>query len=102
MAKTGVFRQKSATTTTRLHNSIVLLAEVLANVPVAKMAGEPMSKPNLLVVCPPDHYALRNLAQIGDLASISISNNEAEIEKLAKDADVILYTSLTGKTVGCT
>jgi phosphoglycerate dehydrogenase-like enzyme len=71
----------------------------LANVPLAKMAGEPMSKPNLLVVCPPDHYALRNLAQIGYLANISISNDEAEIEKLAKDADIILYTSLTGKTV---
>lgn len=58
-----------------------------------------MSKPNLLVVCPPDHYVLRNLSQIAGLANISISNNEAELEKLAQDADVILYTGLTGKSV---
>ncbi len=58
-----------------------------------------MSKPNLLVVCPPDHYALRNLAQIGDLANVSISNNEAEIERLAQEAEIILYTGLTGKIV---
>jgi phosphoglycerate dehydrogenase-like enzyme len=58
-----------------------------------------MSKPNLLVVSPPDHYSLRNLSQINDLAAISISNDEAEIKKLGKDADTLLYTSLTGKTV---
>jgi phosphoglycerate dehydrogenase-like enzyme len=61
-----------------------------------------MSKPNLLVVCPPDHYALRNLAQIKDLATVSISNDEAEIAKLGKNADVILYTGLTGQTVAFT
>ena len=58
-----------------------------------------MSKPNLLVVSPPYHYSLRNLSQINDLAAISISNDEAEIQKLGKDADTLLYTSLTGKTV---
>jgi phosphoglycerate dehydrogenase-like enzyme len=58
-----------------------------------------MSKPNLLVVSPPDHYALRNLAPIKEVADISISNNEAEIQKLGKDADILLHTSLTGKTV---
>jgi len=58
-----------------------------------------MSKPNLLVVCPPDHYALRTLAQISELSHISISNNEVEIEKLAQDAEIILYTGLTGKIV---
>jgi phosphoglycerate dehydrogenase-like enzyme len=58
-----------------------------------------MSKPNLLVVCPPDHYALRNLAQISDVSNVSISNDEAEIEKLAPDAEIILYTGLTGKIV---
>ena len=58
-----------------------------------------MSKPNLLVVSPPDHYSLRNLSQINDLAAISISNDEADIKKLGKDADTLLYTSLTGKTV---
>lgn len=61
-----------------------------------------MSKPNLLVVCPPDHYALRNLAQIKELAAISISNDEAEIQRLGKDTDLMLYTGLTGKTVAFT
>ncbi len=58
-----------------------------------------MPKVNLLVVCPPDHYALRNLKQIEDIADISISNNEAQLEKLAPSAEVILYSGLTGKTV---
>lgn len=58
-----------------------------------------MSKPNLLVVSPRDHYALRNLAQVKELADISISNDEAELQHLGKDADILLHTSLTGKTV---
>ncbi|HEY3457296.1 MAG TPA: D-2-hydroxyacid dehydrogenase [Bryobacteraceae bacterium] len=58
-----------------------------------------MSKPNLLVVSPRDHYALRNLAQVKELANISISNDEGEIQHLGKDADILLHTSLTGKTV---
>jgi phosphoglycerate dehydrogenase-like enzyme len=59
-----------------------------------------MPKPNLLVVCPPDHYALRNLDQIRDIANISISNDESELAKLIPDAEVILYSGLTGKTIG--
>jgi phosphoglycerate dehydrogenase-like enzyme len=58
-----------------------------------------MSKPNLLVVSPRDHYALRNLAQVKELADISISNDEAEIQHLGQNADILLHTSLTGKTV---
>jgi len=58
-----------------------------------------MPKPNLLVVCPPDHYSLRGLAAINELADISIGNDEATLEKLAADADAILYSGLTGKTV---
>lgn len=58
-----------------------------------------MSKANLLVVSPRDHYALRNLAQVKELANISISNDEGEIQHLGKDADILLHTSLTGKTV---
>ncbi|HMF74138.1 MAG TPA: D-2-hydroxyacid dehydrogenase [Bryobacteraceae bacterium] len=59
-----------------------------------------MSKPNLLVVAPPDHYALRNLTQLNDLAQISISTDEAELEKLAAEAEVVLYSGLTGKAAG--
>jgi phosphoglycerate dehydrogenase-like enzyme len=58
-----------------------------------------MSKPNLLVVSPRDHYALRNLAQVKEFTDISISNNEDELQHLGKDADILLHTSLTGKTV---
>jgi phosphoglycerate dehydrogenase-like enzyme len=58
-----------------------------------------MSKPNLLVVSPRDHYALRNLAQVKELADISISNDEDELQHFGKDADILLHTSLTGKTV---
>jgi phosphoglycerate dehydrogenase-like enzyme len=58
-----------------------------------------MPKPNLLVVCPPEHYALRNLDQIRDSAHITISNDEATLEKRAPEAEIILYSGLTGKTV---
>jgi len=65
-----------------------------------KLAVKPaMSKTNLLVICPPDHYALRNLEPLRDLAEISISNHEAELEKLAPGAEVILFSGLTGKAV---
>jgi phosphoglycerate dehydrogenase-like enzyme len=59
----------------------------------------PMPNLKLLVVAPPDHYALRNLTQLDGLAQTSVSNNEAELEKLAADADVLLYSGLTGKAV---
>ena len=58
-----------------------------------------MSKAHVLVICPPDHYALRNLEPLRQRAEISISNDESEIEKLAPSADVILYSGLTGKAV---
>ncbi len=59
----------------------------------------PNSKPNLLVVCPPDHYVLRNLSAIRDSANIAVGNDAATLERHAPDADVILYSGLTGKTV---
>jgi phosphoglycerate dehydrogenase-like enzyme len=58
-----------------------------------------MSTLKLLVVSPPDHYAMRNLEQLNGLAQISISNDETELEKLAADADAILYSGLTGKEI---
>lgn len=56
-----------------------------------------MPKTKLLVVCPPDHYALRNLEPLKDLADISISNNQSELERLAPSAEVILFSGFTGK-----
>jgi len=58
-----------------------------------------MAKPNLLVLSPPDHYALRNLDAIKDAANIFINNSEQESRELARNADIILYSGLTGKTV---
>ena len=57
------------------------------------------SKPNLLVVCPPDHYVLRNLSAIRDSAVITVGNDTATLERAAPDAEIILYSGLTGKSV---
>jgi phosphoglycerate dehydrogenase-like enzyme len=56
-------------------------------------------KPNLLVVCPPDHYVLRNLSAISNSANITVGNDTFTLERLAPNAEVILYSGLTGKTV---
>jgi phosphoglycerate dehydrogenase-like enzyme len=58
-----------------------------------------MSKPNLLVVCPPEHYVLRNLTAIKDIANIFIGNDTLTLERHAPEAEVILYSGLTGRTV---
>jgi phosphoglycerate dehydrogenase-like enzyme len=53
-----------------------------------------MSKINLLVISPKDRGALRNLVQLRDCTEISISNDAAELAKLAPAAEVILLTGL--------
>ena len=58
-----------------------------------------MAKPNLLVLAPPDHYALRNLEAIKDAAHIFINNEEEASRDFARTADIILSSGLTGKTV---
>jgi phosphoglycerate dehydrogenase-like enzyme len=63
-----------------------------------KMAEETrMPKPNLLVVCPPDHYVLRNLEPIRDSVNISVGSDSATLDRAAAAADIILYSGLTGK-----
>jgi phosphoglycerate dehydrogenase-like enzyme len=54
-----------------------------------------MPKPELLVVCPPGHYLLRNLDAISDLARISIADEVPAIQRLTPDAEIILYAGLT-------
>jgi phosphoglycerate dehydrogenase-like enzyme len=56
-------------------------------------------KTKLLVISPPDHYALRNLRPLRDLCEISVSNDEAELEKLAPAAEVILISGIDVKSV---
>ena len=58
-----------------------------------------MPKPKLLIVCPPDHYVIRNFEGLRDQADIVVSADLAEIESKAANADVIVYSGLTGKGV---
>jgi phosphoglycerate dehydrogenase-like enzyme len=56
-----------------------------------------MPKLHLLVVCPPDHYFLRNLQPLRDSVDVTIGDDPALLERAAPEADVILYSGLTGK-----
>jgi phosphoglycerate dehydrogenase-like enzyme len=58
-----------------------------------------MPKPKLLVVCPPDHYVLRNLDGLHDSAEIYVGNDTDSLSRHAPLAEIILYSGLTGRTV---
>lgn len=58
-----------------------------------------MPKPNVLVICPPDLYALRSLDPIREAANIFVSNDEKALEEHAGEAEIILSSGLTGKAV---
>lgn len=58
-----------------------------------------MPKPNVLVICPPDLYALRSLDPIREVANIFVSNDEKALEEHAAEAEIILSSGLTGKAV---
>jgi phosphoglycerate dehydrogenase-like enzyme len=58
-----------------------------------------MNKTTLLVISRPDHYALRGLDQLRGLSRIYVSDDQAELEKLAAEAEVILVTGTTGASV---
>jgi phosphoglycerate dehydrogenase-like enzyme len=58
-----------------------------------------MAKPNVLVICPPDHYVLRNLEPVRKAANIYVGNDLASLEEHARDAEIILYSGLAGQTV---
>ncbi len=55
-----------------------------------------MSKPNLLVLAPPDHYALRNLEAIKGAANITVTNNDATAKEAARTAEIILSGGMPG------
>jgi phosphoglycerate dehydrogenase-like enzyme len=61
-----------------------------------------MPKTKLLVISPPDHYALRNLKALNDVSEISISNDQTELDRLAPAAEVILVTGFSGNAVDLT
>jgi phosphoglycerate dehydrogenase-like enzyme len=56
-----------------------------------------MLKPNLLVVCPPEHYSLRNLKCLNGEAHIEIGNDKAFLKQHGPDAEIVLYSGLGGK-----
>jgi phosphoglycerate dehydrogenase-like enzyme len=58
-----------------------------------------MHKPNVLVVCPPGHYVLRNLAAISERANIWVGNDTQALSRHAPEAEIILFSGLTGPTV---
>src|SRR3954453_15175899 len=58
-----------------------------------------MSKPNVLVVCSPDHYALKNLEQIKSLANVVIGNDIKSLSEDAAAAEVVRYAGMMGGAV---
>ena len=58
-----------------------------------------MSHPNLLVIAPPDHYALRNLETIRRQANITIVSTAEEVARNGTQAEIVLYSGLGGATV---
>jgi phosphoglycerate dehydrogenase-like enzyme len=58
-----------------------------------------MPKTKLLVISPPDHYALRNLEALRTVSEISISDDQTQLEHLAPMAEVILFTGFAGNPV---
>src|SRR3954453_14884190 len=58
-----------------------------------------MSKPNVLVVCSPDHYALKSLEQIKSLANVVIGNDIKSLSEAAAAAEVVLYAGMMGRAI---
>ncbi|SRR5579875_515811 len=55
-----------------------------------------MPKPNLLVVMPPGHYALRNLEPLREVAEIHVGVDAETLRRYGPTADVILYSGMVG------
>jgi len=58
-----------------------------------------MRKIKLLVISAPDHHALRNLAPLRELSDITVTDDQADLEKLAPAAEVIVFSGLTNKPI---
>ena len=55
-----------------------------------------MPKPNVLVVCPPGHYLLRNLEPLRGRANIFVGDDPASVKKHAPDAEIAVISGLPG------
>jgi phosphoglycerate dehydrogenase-like enzyme len=58
-----------------------------------------MAKLPVLVICPPDHYILRNLEPLREAANIHVGGDLDSVKEHAADAEIILYSGLAGQTV---
>jgi phosphoglycerate dehydrogenase-like enzyme len=58
-----------------------------------------MPKPNLLVVSPPDHYALRTLDEIRQEANVHIGDTREFVDQYGPAAEILLYSGLGGATL---
>ncbi|HEX4167766.1 MAG TPA: D-2-hydroxyacid dehydrogenase [Bryobacteraceae bacterium] len=58
-----------------------------------------MPKPNVFVVCPPDHPVLKNLDAIREQANISVGGDPAAVARFARDAEIILYSGFSDTVV---
>lgn len=56
-----------------------------------------MPKPNVLVICPPDHYVLRNFEPIRAAAHMCVGNDLPMLKRHAPEAEIILYSGFAGK-----
>lgn len=55
-----------------------------------------MSKPNVLLVLPRDHYVLRNMESLRELANVHVGADAETLARFGPDADVILYSGFVG------
>jgi len=55
-----------------------------------------MPKSNLLIVCSPDHYVLRNFEALRGSADIYVGNDIMPLQRYAAAAEVILYSGFMG------
>jgi len=55
--------------------------------------------PKLLVIAPPEHQVLRSLEGLQRLADISVSNEQAVLENLTADTEVILFTGISSGAI---
>jgi phosphoglycerate dehydrogenase-like enzyme len=62
-------------------------------------SNDPVRKIKILVIGSPDHYALRQLEPVADLADIAVSDDQSELEGLAVEAEVILHFGSLGTVV---
>lgn len=86
MAEAGIVWKDRAAGTTRVHTFSVRL----------RWQKNPLSKPNLLVIVPPDHYILRNIEPLRAYANVHAGADADTLARFGPEADVILYSGFVG------